>query len=147
MIIDRIENVRAYMGISAEMDAALTALKEIKCPDTLPARIEITEKSFINCSEGSLRGRTHSFEFHKKYIDIHVPVDTDEKIAICDTSSAPEGTPFDAERDCGFFTADEKFIVTVPMGWFCVCFPQDGHEPLLGEEGKKIKKLVYKVLA
>ena len=53
----------------------------------------------------------------------------------------------DEERDFGLFCGEETTVVTVPVGWFCVCFPWDAHEPVIGDENVILRKLVFKVFA
>lgn len=147
MILDRLANAKNYLGISTELDTALTALTELDLSKPMPERTEISETSYYSYSERNLLPRRHSFEFHRKYIDIHVPMNVTEQIAICATDSAPQGTDFNLEKDFGFFHAEDVAVVNVPAGWFCICFPEDAHEPLIGDESTVIRKLVFKVLA
>lgn len=147
MILDRIANAKTYLGISAELDKALLALTELDLSKPLPERTEITETIFCNYSERNLLPRRHSFEFHRKYIDIHVPMNATEQIAICATASAPQGTDFNLDKDFGLFPAEDVTVVNVPAGWFCICFPEDAHEPLIGDESVVIRKAVFKVPA
>ena len=78
----------------------------------------------------------------------YVPVTGEERIALCPASSRPADTPFDSEKDIGFFPGRATNTVRIPAGWFCVCFPEDAHVPCLSDaEEHAIVKLVLKVRA
>ena len=103
---------------------------------------------FYTVSEPTLSARPMTFEFHRRYADIHVPVTGEERIALCPASSRPADTPFDSEKDIGFFPGRAINTVRIPAGWFCVCFPEDAHVPCLSDaEEHAIVKLVLKVRA
>ena len=103
---------------------------------------------FYTVSEPTLSARPMTFEFHRRYTDIHVPVTGEERIALCPASSRPADTPFDSEKDIGFFPGRSINTVRIPAGWFCVCFPEDAHVPCLSDaEEHAIVKLVLKVRA
>lgn len=147
MILDRIENARTYLGLSDELDKALTALMQMDFSAPMPERTEISDRTFCLYSERTLLPRRSKFEFHRKFIDIHVPINTTEQIAICSANDAPPGLSFDISNDCALFDGRETCIAAVPAGWFCICFPQDAHEPLIGDARTVIRKLVFKVAA
>lgn len=150
MILDQWENALHYLGISPELDTALRFLSTLS-PGQLAVntRVELQgKKVFYTVSESLLAARPMNFEFHRRYIDIHVPVTGTERIALCPASSRPADTPFDAEKDIGFFPGRAVNTVKVPSGWFCLCFPEDAHVPCLsGAEERAIVKLVLKVRA
>lgn len=147
MILDRIAHAENYLGINGELDKALHALVKLDFTQPMPARTEISKVSYYTCTENRLLPRRHRFEFHRRYIDIHVPVNAGEQIALCAADLAPENADFDEERDFGLFCGEETAVVTVPVGWFCVCFPWDAHEPVIGDENVILRKLVFKVFA
>ena len=145
MILDKCTNAKTYLGISKELDIALEIIADIDSVKPIEGRNDISEVSYFNYSMSQLRDTKDWFEFHKKYTDIHVPLDKDEKIAICKTDSMPEGTEFNADTDCGFFTGKAVTTVNIPQGWFLICFPHDAHEPLLGDKNESVKKIVFKI--
>lgn len=145
MILDRCDNAKTYLGISKELDKALSIIQNISSVTLNEGRNDISEVSYFNYSVSQLRDTKDWFEFHKKYTDIHVPLDKDEKIAICKTDSKPLDTEFNEDTDCGFFAGHPITTVTIPKGWFLICFPHDAHEPLLGDKNESVKKIVFKI--
>ncbi|MDD3334460.1 MAG: YhcH/YjgK/YiaL family protein [Eubacteriales bacterium] len=149
MILDRWDKALCYLGISPELDMALRMLH-----DLTPQQLEVgkkiqldSDKVFYSTNEITLSPRAPRFEFHQKYIDIHVPITGTETIALCAADSQPKDTPFDTEKDMGLFEGQPLYTVTVPAGWFCLCMPGDAHVPCMGEEGHAIVKMIVKVRA
>ena len=97
MILDQWENALRYLGISPELDIALHFLSSLT-PGQLAvgSRVELQGADvFYTVSEPTLSARPMTFEFHRRYTDIHVPVTGEERIALCPASSRPADTPFD----------------------------------------------------
>ena len=150
MILDQWENALRYLGISPELDIALRFLSSLT-PGQLAvgSRVDLQGTDvFYTVSEPTLSARPMTFEFHRRYTDIHVPVTGEERIALCPASSRPADTSFDSEKDIGFFPGRATNTVRIPAGWFCACFPEDAHVPCLSDaEEHAIVKLVLKVRA
>lgn len=76
MILDQWENALRYLGISPELDLALRFLSGLN-PGQLAVntRVELQGSDvFYTVSEPLLSARAMTFEFHRRYTDIHVPV-------------------------------------------------------------------------
>lgn len=120
MILDQWENALRYLGISPELDIALRFLSSLT-PGQLAvgSRVELQGTDvFYTVSEPTLSARPMTFEFHRRYADIHVPVTGEERIALCPASSRPADTPFDSEKDIGFFPAAPSTRSGFPPGGF-----------------------------
>ena len=80
------------------------------------------------------------FEAHRKYADIQYVVRGREKIGLAPLSKALPVSPFDTEKDTGFFEIPEQickyYIAT--QGSFFLFFPGDAHRP-----GIKVQKTGY----
>ena len=126
MILDRWENALRYLGLSPEMDVALRFLSGLT-----PGQLAVNTRVELQGSDV-----------------FHVPITGTERIALCSASARPADTAFDVEKDIGFFPGRAVNTVRVPIGWFCICFPDDAHVPCLsGPEEHAIVKLVLKVRA
>ncbi|MEG0996376.1 MAG: YhcH/YjgK/YiaL family protein, partial [Clostridia bacterium] len=133
MIFDKRENAYLYEGISTELDIALRFVQTL-----VPERLAVNTRTelrgtdvFYSVSEPMLSARAMNFEFHRSYVDIHVPITGEETIALCSAASRPQDTFFDGEKDIGFFQCTPTNAVVVPEGWFLVCFPDDAHVPCI----------------
>ena len=94
MILDQWENALRYLGISPELDTALRFLSALT-PGQLAvgSRVELQGTDvFYTVSEPTLSACPMTFEFHRRYTDIHVPVTGEERIALCPASSRPADT-------------------------------------------------------
>ncbi|MEG0269097.1 MAG: YhcH/YjgK/YiaL family protein [Clostridia bacterium] len=149
MILDQCENALSYLGMNPELDIALRFLKQLKPAQlAVDTRAELSGKDvFYFVNEPTLTPKELNFEFHRRYMDIHVPLSGTEEIAICAAAQQPGDTAFDAEKDIGFFHGEPASMVSVKSGWFCLCFPHDAHVPCMAKQEHSIVKMVMKVKA
>lgn len=150
MILDTLENLSAYRGISKNLDRALLWLQdtdlEALCPGTYPIS---REDVFCRVIEARLDpGYAVEAEAHQRYLDIHVALESGERFAFLNREEAGAWSEYAAESDTQTAPLSQKRnIVVLYPGMFAVCFPQDAHCPLLtAEEPKTIRKLIVKVL-
>ncbi len=121
----------------------------IKSHDLLNAplgRIELQGDSlFINNDQPVLRTREEQvIEVHRRYLDVHVPLDGPEVIGwspLCDLKE--ESQPYTEGGDCALYTDRPSTYLTLYPGQFLLVFPEDGHAPIIGEG--KHRKLCAKV--
>ena len=147
MILDQLSNIENYLGISTDLDQALKALKAMNQKEIQPgAVIPVSEGATIRSMTAVFQPKKMQFEFHRRYIDIHCPLDGTEEIGICGIEDCPIDAPFDVEKDIGFFEGEAANIVRVPAGWFCITFPQDAHCPGMSRGVQTVRKVVAKVL-
>lgn len=86
------------------------------------------------------------YEVHRKYIDIQIDLDGDEKI--CLLYKDGECThPFDDAGDYALYAAAEPDVVcSVHAGQCVVCFPHELHMPCVKASCDKVTKCIVKVL-
>lgn len=83
-------------------------------------------------------------EMHRKYIDVHILLDGNERIGWKPIEEIERYTrEYDADSDCALSDDAPRFYVDLNPGEFCVVFPEDAHAPAIGEG--KIRKLIGKV--
>ena len=73
-------------------------------------------------------------ENHNEYSDIQIPFSSDEimgYIPSCELTSPM--APYNAEKDITFFEDKATTFIDVKMGQFVIFFPEDGHQPGIGE--------------
>ena len=146
MILDSLKNSTLYEGLHPRFKAAFDFLKLTDFSKLQLGKIELDGKNlFVNFAEGT--GKTPEaakMETHNEYIDIQVPFTSIEKmgyIPSCDLKSPVD--PYNAEKDVTFFTDKASTFVTVLPGQFAVFFPEDGHQPGIGEG--PFRKIIVKV--
>jgi len=84
-------------------------------------------------------------EVHRRYLDVHIPLDKAEIIGIkalerCSTLKSE----YNSQDDCALYTGKPDNYITVQPGEFLIVYPEDAHAPIIGEG--KIRKLVVKVM-
>lgn len=83
-------------------------------------------------------------EVHRRYIDIHIPVDKDETIGWSPVYGLEEEIePYDSSLDRAFFGDTPVQYFVVKPGEFAIMYPHDAHAPIIGEGS--IKKICMKV--
>lgn len=146
MILDSLENSAMYESLHPRFKAAFDYVKSTDFSKMEPGKIMLDEKNlFVNFAEGN--GKTPEvakMETHNDYIDIQIPFTSTEimgYIPTCDLKEPMDA--YNAEKDITFFKDKATTFVTVLPGQFCIFFPEDGHQPGIGEG--PFRKIIVKV--
>ena len=140
MILCELSTAWRYKAISPAIDAAISwladhvadgefdhAATEIPVPgsDAL-IMVKYEEPAMIPRERAAL-------EAHRKYIDIHVPLKSQETIGWAPVGSLkhPRGE-YDDERDIAFFGDEAHSLLHVKVGQIAIFFPEDAHAPNIG---------------
>ena len=154
MILDRWENALRYLGLSPELDvSAASSLFRADARSACRGQPGGASRE-LTCSTPSANPRSSArpmtFEFHRRYADIHVPVTGARSASRCaPRPSRPADTAFDSRKGHRLLPRPRRqHGQGACIGWFCICFPEDAHVPCLsGAEEHAIVKLVLKVRA
>jgi biofilm protein TabA len=144
MIVDHIENASRYYGVNGEFKAVFEKMKECllaPCEDT---NYIVSEQSTISLQNDlKLRNRKCSFEYHKKFIDVHLCMKNKEIIEY----SGKIGSILESFEEKDFFLAQGRYAgeVVLTEGMFAVFFTGELHKPLIGDDGKITAKCVAKI--
>lgn len=87
------------------------------------------------------------FEAHRKYADVHFIIEGTETIIVKDLDEVENVTPFDEDKDIGFYQAEGGTVCVLHPGDFLVCYAHDAHKPGIATDGRpmSVKKLVGKI--
>ncbi|MBE6293680.1 MAG: DUF386 domain-containing protein [Bacteroidales bacterium] len=146
MIIDYLENLRSYSGISSNMDKAIEFILNTDLEKLQVGRNEVCgDDIFANVMEAQPRTKEEApIEIHRKYIDIQIPLTGDEVMGYTPKAQLPDAE-YNADSDAALYPvgmlAAEYFNVRRSM--FTVFFPQDGHAPAVTPV--KLRKVIVKV--
>ncbi len=146
MIIDHLQRFEHYLCLHPGFRAGIDFLRRPDLKQLPPGRHELDgRRLFAMVALDQGRGREKSLlEFHRKYIDIqYVLGDVDligwRPTELCDRLA----TPYDTEKDIGFFYDRPETWLEVAAGYFAILFPEDAHAPLATMGN--IHKVVVKV--
>lgn len=149
MILDTLENLPSYFGISDNLDKALRWLQVTPLTSIEPGKhIICGEDVFCNAIEAMLKQTSiPTAEAHRDYLDIHVALEADEQLAISNAKNVASWSDYDAENDAQTAPLSQpELVISMQPGMFAICFPQDAHCPLLTSHvPHQLRKLVVKV--
>ncbi len=146
MIVDDLARAMRYAGLHPLFAQAFEFLRR---PDTatLPdgKHTILGERLFALVARGEGRGREQSpLEFHRRFIDIQYVVAGADQIGWLPTPGCQRvSTPYDEEKDVGFYCDQPVTWLTLAAGQFAAFFPEDAHAPLGGQGA--VHKAVVKV--
>ena len=150
MIYDKISNADLYMGMSENLDTALRHIKANDFSDSVKGRNNVNGDdvyyNFVTEGDTVAEDQT-SYEAHRQYIDIHVDVKGSEIVNIANIDAIQATTEYDAAGDYFLLKGQPEAVIKLKPGYFCACFPEDAHMPMVAQNGKsnKITKAIYKV--
>ena len=149
MILDSLKNFDAYLPLHPRFAAVSEFLKKNDLETLAKGRHDILPngEAFANVTE--FEGKPTeglSLEFHRKYIDIQVPLSTTETMGWLPTRELPESVldSYSPEGDAAVAKLPSSSWATVRPGDFIIFFPQDAHAP--GGAAGKVRKIIFKIM-
>ncbi|OGR18992.1 MAG: hypothetical protein A2X81_17220 [Desulfobacterales bacterium GWB2_56_26] len=146
MIIDALQNSDRYAAMHPGFTKAFAFLRRPDLKDLVAGRHEIDgDRVFAIVAKDAGRSRDSAqLETHEKYIDIQLVLAGHDDMGwrpqtMC---RVPTGA-HDPENDIRFFADQPLVWQPVGAGMFAIFFPEDAHQPLIGEG--TIHKVVVKV--
>lgn len=148
-IIDSLANIGKYRALSPNFKTACDFVAKGDFSALKPGKNVIDgEAVFVNdnptnfCVQGERK-----MEFHRRYYDIHIPLDCDERIGL-GVFDARTRAAYDAEKDVGFCAQEVDWFV-IRKGEFCITAPYTCvHVPsVTTDTPKTVRKIVVKVEA
>lgn len=147
MIFDSINNYKNYMGYP-ELYRVLSFLANLEDGKSVePNTILMKDRIFCNFSRFFSKPESEcKYEAHQKYIDVHYILKGIEGIATADVLNLDVDTPYNEEKDIGFYTGKEDGKYLLKKGNFMVCYPSDAHKVgMMVSEPQEIEKIVVKI--
>ena len=147
MIIDDLKYLSRYAGIApavwSKVDEFVKAAL-VKTPELGKHEI-VGSDAFAICQTYTAHPvDMEKLEYHKKYIDIQLLLAGTEEIWVENLDNLEEVVPYDSEKDCGFFKADNNTVkVALKVGNFAIFPAVEGHMPGIGNSD--VVKLVVKI--
>lgn len=146
MVLDSLKNSAKYESLHPAFKKAFEYIKTTDFSKMEPGKVMLDgDNLFVNYAV--CKGKTEEeakMETHNKYLDIQVAIEQSEMMGYTPTSDLKE--PRDAynpEKDITFFKDKAQVMLTVNPGQFTIFWPEDGHQPGIGEG--TWKKIIVKV--
>ena len=148
MVVDSLDNIDIYMGLSLDIYEGLKFLKNAK-PDIALGIHPINEKVKAIVSEyETVELFSRGFEAHSHVIDIQYPIIGLERVKWSPIDGMDVNIPYEEENDRTFYKNPHLQSTHVDIGnkIFAIMFPKDGHGPQHYVNKKElIKKITIKV--
>ncbi len=136
-----------YATLSPRLKTLFDFLKTHDLRQMPLGRIEVDgDAVFINNVECDLISHEEQkLEVHRRYIDVHIPLDRSEIIGWSPLSALGESEkPFDETADFALYPQLAQVDTNVTPGQCFFAFPEDAHAPVIGFG--KLRKAICKVL-
>ena len=151
MIYANKKDFARYCSIHPRFQKAFDAMVSLAAQPFEKGRHEVDgDEIFINAAEYDTKPRENSiFEAHRKYVDIMLMLDGEERIGCKQVDKLFNITqPYDENGDALIAAMEQEFTsVYLAPGDMVVFFPEDGHAPGMDWNGSShVKKLIAKVL-
>lgn len=152
MIYDRIENMNRYLGISDLLDQAIRYIMTGNHQKAEFGRnVVLGEDIYYNCPKDAMAKNEEGmdYEYHRSYIDIHIPLQGKENIAFFSKENGREVKKYEKENDYGLYSGEAEGKICVKEGEFLILFPEELHLALMRVEKapSPIHKVIFKVRA
>lgn len=147
MIFDTLDNLVNYADIEPKLNDVIQYLENLDSGNLVEGKNEIQgDDLFLVLQNNILNAEpTETYEYHKKYIDLHIPVEGEEAM-VYGYGNNKEIKEYDSEDDYGLINCDLKQIFEVTENTFCLFLPDEAHEPnIKTSRCEKIKKYVIKI--
>ncbi len=148
MICDALKRIDAYKGLSGNLDAAIDFLARTNLNGLEEGRIEIMGDQ-IYAAVSAYESKEPSdaqFEAHRRYIDIQIIVEGEERIYWLPMDGLSEEAEYSSEKDVLLFSREGGSCIDLRPGLFCILFPQDAHKPGCRiKNSGRVRKAVIKV--
>ena len=148
MIVDNVENIQVYAGLSKSIFAGLKFISNAS-PDIALGTYDVVDgvKALVTEYE-TIEVFERGYEAHKHVIDIQYPIIGLERVKWSPISCMDIKTPYDPNRDRTFYHHPSPQGTHVDLGndIFAIMFPEDGHSPQhYIVKPELIKKITIKV--
>lgn len=148
MIVDTIQNIYIYKGISTDIYEGLLFVRDAD-PDLELGEYYVNANVKAIVSEyKTIENFERGYEAHKHVIDIQYPLKGLERVKWSPIAGMDVNIPYDEEKDRTFYKNPHSQGTYVDIGnsIFAIMFPEDGHGPqhFVGKPDL-IKKLTMKI--
>lgn len=146
MVLDSLQNSAKYESLHPAFKQAFDYIKNTDWSQVEPGKIMLDGKNlFVNYAVCQTKtAETAKMETHNAYLDIQVSIEKEEVMGYTPTCDLKDPmADYNPEKDITFFKDKAQNFLTVKPGQFAIFWPEDGHQPGIGEG--EWKKIIVKV--
>jgi len=147
MIIDRIENIYLYRGLTNRIDYVINLLESRDFTSECPGKTLIEgDYLYYLVQEYQTKPECEAkLETHNRYIDIQFMLLGAEKMGYANKNTLTPTTDYNEITDIQFHEGVYSDLI-VQEGCFALFFPEDAHKPGMEiDMTQKVKKIVFKI--
>ena len=146
MILDKLTAAQAYRGIHPRLEQVLDCLTEEFLATVGPEtqKLEGDALYVTRFTYETLPLEDTFFEAHRRYLDVHLMVEGEERVEL----ASPSGLDlFEHKDDFYAYRGGAEQSLILRPGSFLVVFPEDAHRiKIRVNEPETVSKVVFKVL-
>ncbi len=147
MIYDTINNISQYKGLYPNLDIAIDYILSGDLSSLPLGRNEIKDNEiYINVIEtATVDAKDTAYEFHKKYLDIHIDIEGEEKIQI--TNEGTVTKEYNVDEDYALMDGEPGVVCNLDKEHFIICMLDEPHMPCVQfENSEPLKKAIVKIM-
>ena len=152
MIIDTLDNLGFYFGMSKELDYAISVLKHYNLTwletGVYPDFPGWGSNSVLRIFEPEIVEDPESipWEYHENFIDVQCVLKCGEELIGYAPRKKLSGWVYDAEKDVAYTRDKGNYLpIKLEEGVFAIFFPQDAHRKIQSSGSEGYHKVVFKV--
>lgn len=152
MIIDTLDNINFYFGISKELDAVLSVLKHFNLSLLKPGEYydfpSTENNTMLRIFAPKLVNEEDNipWEYHQNCVDVMCVLKGGVEIIGYAPRNKLDGWQYDAEKDVAYTNAQCNYLpIRMEENDFAVFFPQDAHRKVESSGTAGYHKLLFKV--
>lgn len=146
MVQDSLVNSARYESLHPAFKQAFDYIKSTDFSKMEPGKVYLNGQDlFVNVNACIGKSAVDAkMETHNDYIDIQVSLEANELMGYTPTCDLKEPrAPYNSEKDITFFYDKAQQMLVVKPGQFVIFWPEDGHQPGIGEGAWK--KIIVKI--
>jgi YhcH/YjgK/YiaL family protein len=145
MIINALKNISLYKDVYKHLPEAIAFLQKNDFSELEEGKNEFNDNFYVVKIKGEKNPNFEGvLEVHKEWIDIHIPLNTNDIIAYKELSFCRNiEKEYNEENDYMLYREQDSCIAVLPIQYFCIIDTTMTHMAMLGEGC--IEKLVIKI--
>ena len=145
MIINALKNISLYKDVYKHLPEAIAFLQKNDFSELEEGKNEFNDNFYVVKIKGEKNPNFEGvLEVHKEWIDIHIPLNTNDIIAYKELSFCRNiDKEYNEENDYMLYREQDSCIAVLPIQYFCIIDTTMTHMAMLGEGC--IEKLVIKI--